>query len=331
MSPKIGLVLGAGGMTGGAFHAGVLAALAEATGWDPRRAEIVVGTSAGSLTGAVLRAGLSAGDLRNRALGRPLSAEGRRLTTRLAPPPTGGFRLRPDPSAVASGRRTARPAAAGALARMALRPWDVRPVTVMSALLPPGRVSTEMITGGMEPLFGRTWPDEPLWINAVRLDTGRRVVFGRDDRTAKPSVGQAVAASCAIPSFFAPVEIGGVDHVDGGVHSPTNLDVLAGLELDLVVVSSPMSHAGRPLPQASADWAVRRFCRAQLDREAVGVRRRGTPVLALQPTAEVASIMGLNAMDAGRRAATVDAAYESTLRRLARADVAARVAHLTAR
>jgi NTE family protein len=320
---RVGLVLGAGGVTGGAFHAGVLAALAEVTGWEPRQAEIVVGTSAGSLAGAVVRAGLSAADLRNRSLGRPLSAEGRRITSRLAAPPAAGFRLRPE-----GPRARGRAAPAGALARMALRPWDVRPAAVMSALLPPGRISTSMITGGIEPLFGRTWPTEPLWVCAVRLDTGRRVVFGRDRNAPKVSVGEAVAASCAIPSFFAPVTIDGVDHVDGGVHSPTNADVLGGLGLDLVIVSSPMSQAGRSLPQASPDWAVRRFCRAQLDREAIGVRRRGTPVLALQPTPEVASVMGLNAMDAGRRLATAEAAYESTRRRLARADVADRLARL---
>jgi NTE family protein len=60
---RVGLVLGAGGVAGGAFHAGVLAAVEEATGWDPRRAAVVVGTSAGSITGTSLRAGLSAADL----------------------------------------------------------------------------------------------------------------------------------------------------------------------------------------------------------------------------------------------------------------------------
>ncbi len=60
---RVGLVLGAGGVTGGAFHAGVLSALAEVMGWDARTAEIVVGTSAGSVTGAVLRAGLPPTDL----------------------------------------------------------------------------------------------------------------------------------------------------------------------------------------------------------------------------------------------------------------------------
>ena len=50
---RIGLVLGAGGEIGYACHAGVLAALAEVIGWDARSAEVVVGTSAGSIAGAV--------------------------------------------------------------------------------------------------------------------------------------------------------------------------------------------------------------------------------------------------------------------------------------
>jgi NTE family protein len=318
---RIGLVLGAGGVTGGAFHAGVLAALQESTGWDARSAEIIVGTSAGSLTGAVLRAGLPPVDLRHRATGRPLTPEGRRVSTGLAPPPS-GFPLRP------SGGPRPRPASAESLARMAARPWAVRPGAVLSALLPPGRISTSMITGGIEPLFGRTWPRDPLWICAVRLDTGRRVVFGKEGAPRGVAVGEAVAASCAIPSFFEPVEIEGVRHVDGGVHSPTNLDLLGGLGLDLVVVSSPMSMAGRPRPRPSADWAVRRFCRAQLDQEAAGVRRRGTPVLAFQPTADDATVMGLNAMDPARRASVADRTFESTLARLRRADVRDRVALL---
>ena len=60
---RIGLVLGAGGVVGHAFHAGVLSALAEATDWDARNAELIVGTSAGSVVGSVLRAGLAPADL----------------------------------------------------------------------------------------------------------------------------------------------------------------------------------------------------------------------------------------------------------------------------
>src|SRR6478672_10946248 len=85
--PRVGLVLGAGGAVGHAFHAGVLAAIAEATGWDARKAEIVVGTSAGSGLGAFLRAGLAPRDLAARAMGQPLSAEARGILGRAAVPP----------------------------------------------------------------------------------------------------------------------------------------------------------------------------------------------------------------------------------------------------
>src|SRR6478735_9602223 len=60
---RIGLVLGAGGTTGAAFHAGALLALEQDLGWDPREADIIVGSSAGSIVGALLRAGLTTDDL----------------------------------------------------------------------------------------------------------------------------------------------------------------------------------------------------------------------------------------------------------------------------
>ena len=59
---SVGLVLGAGGVVGGAYHAGALAALSETAGWDARDADVIVGTSAGSIAAAALRAGLSGPD-----------------------------------------------------------------------------------------------------------------------------------------------------------------------------------------------------------------------------------------------------------------------------
>ena len=59
---RVAVVLGAGGLVGHAFHAGVLAALAEA-GWDGRTADLLVGTSVGAITAGLLRAGLAPRDL----------------------------------------------------------------------------------------------------------------------------------------------------------------------------------------------------------------------------------------------------------------------------
>src|SRR3954465_13652039 len=49
---RVGLVLGAGGVLGGAWLTGGLAAIADETGWDPGEADYIVGTSAGSVIGS---------------------------------------------------------------------------------------------------------------------------------------------------------------------------------------------------------------------------------------------------------------------------------------
>src|SRR3954452_6088581 len=86
--PRVGLVLGAGGVLGGAWLTGALAALADATGWDPGSADRIVGTSAGSVIGALVASGLPPGSMdahagaerfpaRPDARGRPASAADR--------------------------------------------------------------------------------------------------------------------------------------------------------------------------------------------------------------------------------------------------------------
>jgi len=313
---RVGLVLGAGGVAGGAFHAGVLAALEEVTDWDPRTASVVVGTSAGSIAGASLRAGFPASDMLARAQGRPLSAEGERVMQRVGP--IGALpSLRP--------ARQGRPPAelVATLASAARRPFAARPLALLAALLPEGSISTDMISEGMGGLFSDIWPSDPLWICAVRQVDGRRVVFGRDG--AHPSVPAAVAASCAIPAFFSPVVIDGEPHIDGGVHSPTNADVLlAAGPLDLVLISSPMSRQGRR-PRLAVDQPMRAWSRARLDAEVLRLRRRRIPVVTLQPDDDVLATMGPNAMDPSHRSAIASQAHRSTQRRLARADVAKRL------
>lgn len=318
--PRVGLVLGAGGASGGAFHAGVLAALAESTGWDPRTADIIVGTSAGSIAATMLGVGLPAPDLVARMQARPLSAEGTALLGDMAmvqPPPLGA-QPRTGPMRFA--------AAPTALLRAARRPWAVRPGAVLAAMVPPGTLGTEVIGRMVRALAGEHWPDRKLWLCAVRLSSGERVVLRRDG-TPPASLADAVAASCAIPGFFQPVRIDGHDYVDGGVHSPTNLDLVAGKRLDLVVVSSPMSSAGRGV-RLAPDLPMRTFARALLAAEVHTLRRQGTEVFVFQPTHEDQSVMGLNAMDGSRRGTIAGHVRESALRWLGRPETARRLARL---
>jgi NTE family protein len=300
------LVLGAGGLTGQAFHAGVLRALAEETGWDPRSASDIVGTSAGSSVGAYLRVGLSAADYAAMKSGLPLSAEGEALSSRHGVAgdwwtKEGGWSWPQLPD-----RRL--------LSRFVKEPHRVRPEAVLAVMVPAGRIDTETWTAAMRDLFGPTWSRAPLWIPAVRVDDARRVVFGRAGAPAT-DMATAIGASSAIPGWFKPVEIAGRSYIDGGTHSPTNADILRDESLDLVIVSSPMSTATKESMLASRQ-AVRRHFRMRLGMEVRKLREAGVPVLVLQPSDADLEVMGNAAMDESRSAAVVEQAHETTARRV---------------
>lgn len=301
MSPRVGLVLGGGGLTGTAFHAGVLAGLAD-VGWDPRSAAIAVGTSAGSTSAALLRAGLPGPDFVARMTGRAPSSEGRAVLAGLGP--------MSQPQQV--GRRSLRPGSPQLLAAMARRPWAFRPQHLAAGLLPEGTVEAMGTVSSLGSVFG-TWPARPTWITAVRLDTGARVVFGRD---ATAPLRDAISASCAIPGYFAPVVIDGVRHVDGGVWSMNNADLLRDAEVDVVIVSAPLATADRL--HLSRDNAVRVPLRLALDREVAGLRSSGKRVIVIAPDQRLRSVMGSSTMDLARRAPVAQAAT-AHLHRLARA------------
>ena len=305
MTAGVTLVLGAGGIVGHAWHAGVLAGVLEGTDWDARSADVVIGTSAGSMVGALLRAGIGPTDLAARATGGTVSSEARRIleSAGMAGPPQGPPAPRPP--------RVLRPSSLGMLGRAAT---TFRP-GLLAGALPRGAVDPGY-AGLVGRLFTSGWPSTPLWLNAVRLRDGRRVTFGKE-ADAGGDVGTAVAASCAIPGYYAPVTVAGEEYVDGGVHSPTNAD-LAADGPGLVVVSSPMS-VGRGALRPRPELVGRLTHRAALRREVAGLRRAGRTVVTFQPGPDDLAVMGggANALDVGRRDRVARQARESTLRRLA--------------
>jgi NTE family protein len=288
---RIGLVLGAGGSLGVAYHGAVLGTIGEVTGWDPRTAEVVLGTSAGSITGSLLRAGLPAEDLMGISESLPLSAQGSELAAIGRP-----HRPRPRPRHLLQVRPVADLAG---VVHGVTHPLTHSPGALVAALLPSGGIPTDAISVGIDAMYAGSWPLDALWLCSVELRHGRRVLFGGPGCPAA-TVGQAVAASCAIPGYFRPVVIGGGRYVDGGVWSPTNLDLLADVGLDLVIVSAPMSQAST-WPGLALDTFVRQSLRARLRGEMAALRRAGVPVVSIEPDRRVARAMGLNLMDARPR------------------------------
>lgn len=292
-SKRIGLVLGAGGPVGHAYHAGVLQALSDVVGWDAREAEVVVGTSAGAQVGALLRAGMTPKDLAARASGTSMSCEGEQIARHWVRP----CHKTPDPSLPKSSM----PAAPRFLLEALRRPDRLRPGRLVSAMLPAGRVKLDAQSAGLRNVFGTCWPERQLWITSVHLDSGERVAFGSPGA---PSidVGTAVSCSGAVPGVHAPVHWAGRRYVDGGMASATHLDLLHKKQhLDLVVVCSPLSMFA-PM-------------RALFHRE-VSKLARHVPVLAFEPKEEALEAMGRNPMDLTRAPGVAYATHHVTSRAL---------------
>jgi NTE family protein len=312
---RIGLVLGAGGVLGGAWLTGGLNALARETDWDPGSADYIVGTSAGAMIGSLVAAGLppwfmvahSAGETFDRLTGpdgRP-AAEADRAAGAI-------FKIHRGIPALGPGSL-----------RMAFttltKPMRHTPFQLLAGWLPQGLVSTEALKDTVRRAVPEGWVTHPnFWAVACDYHSGKRTAFGRED--APPAeLADAVAASCAIPSFYRPVEIAGRRYVDGGVCSPSSLDLLADRHLDLVICLNPMSswhQDGSLNPLDRFAELTRAAAGRRLGREAKKLRASGTSVALIQPTAEDLRAMGRNWMSPARRQQVIETADRTVAEQL---------------
>jgi NTE family protein len=313
-------VLGAGGVLGGAWLAGGLAALADVTGWDPATADVIVGTSAGSMIGALLACGVPPWFMVAHSAGETfpglLDAKGQ--PTDEADRSAGGVLIRrkgvPDlrPLSIAYGLRALR------------NPRRHRAGAVAAAFAPRGLMSTRPLRETIQRVAPSGWSEHPgLWIVATDSSTGRRVVFGRED--APPAdLSAAVAASCAVPGIYRPVRIGDRTYVDGGAWSASNLDCVARAELDLVICLNPLSATAEELTRAgrgAVRGRMRRVMGRRLGWEARRLRERGTAVVLIQPVAEDLAVMGGNMMSTARRHQVLSTAQTTVAEQLRRSDL----------
>jgi NTE family protein len=289
-----GVVLGAGGVLGAAWSIGAMTAVEEELGTDLRDAEVLVGTSAGSVLAAFLGSGVSVSSLRNHQQGVRVEGD---PEVAFDPDRDAGGSLPPLPRPFVGSPR-------GVLAS-ALRPWRTTPLMALSAVLPQGRGTLAPIGELVDAVApGGAWATHPAtWVVAMDHASGRRTVFGRPGAP-QAALRDAVMASCAIPGWYAPVRIGGRTYVDGGACSPTSLDLVSRLELDEVLVLSPMTSLDYDAPTSVAARLERRFRRLVTKRlvgEVKKVAARGTRVTLLCPGAEDLAVIGANLMDPRRR------------------------------
>ncbi|WP_157387507.1 patatin-like phospholipase family protein [Nocardia terrae] len=80
------------------------------------------------------------------------------------------------------------------------------------------------------------WPERDLVITSTDITTGGLQTWFPDG---KASLGEAVAASTAVPGIFPPIPIDGRYYIDGGMISPINAGLAAGAEL--IVVLEPLA------------------------------------------------------------------------------------------
>jgi NTE family protein len=205
------VVCGGGGVWGVAWLTGLAMGLLE-SGVDLRRADAFIGTSAGSVVSAHLALGLPIEDLYERQTDPARQPRERAPAIELMA--AMGEVVRSSPGDPEERLR--------AFARLAR---EARTITLAER-------RTDIVDRlglGESP----AWPDKPLRLSAVDLETLDLVAL---DAASGASLVDAVSASCAVPGVWPPAEFGGRRYLDGGVwRTADNVQLAEGAKAVLVL------------------------------------------------------------------------------------------------
>ncbi len=255
------LVLGGGGVAGIAWELGILMGLYDAN-VDVRGADVIIGTSAGSVVGAQIA---SRTDLES-LFASQLTPVEQSKERKVAFDPVQMMEAFSQAVAEAGPDIKAIRARIGAYALAAPTISEAERRVIIEARLPV-----------------HTWPQQRLLIVAVDAETGEEYIM---DRASGVSLVDAVTASCAVPGIWPPVTIAGRPYMDGGVRSATNADLASGS--DRILILNPLG--------ANANYFG-----VGTDLEAAALEREGSQVLVIAPDAASATAIGLNPLDPATR------------------------------
>jgi NTE family protein len=275
------LVLGGGGNVGVAWETSLLAGLMDG-GVDAPDADLIVGTSAGSVVGTAL------------AFGRDPRESLQQL--REAPPtPIGGHAYSPDAETLTkifrlwAGAETADEELCRKIGALALAAHTM---------------PEETWVGLYEERGWQGWPAKPLLVSAVDCESGALRAFSGGNGA---PIARAVAASCTVPGLFPPVTIEGRRYMDGGVGSMTCAGMALPAKPDKVLMVSVIGTLGR---------GVHNLAARQIAEEKAALERAGASVRVLQFDDATQAAAGENFMDPSYRL-PVAATGEAQGRRIA--------------
>ncbi len=267
---KNALVLGGGGALGVAWETGILMGLLDA-GVDVTGADLIVGTSAGSIVGTHVAAGRTIEDLIARQ-NAPDDGQTLRLIAQI------DFAASRNLWTRWAGITEITPTTRAEIGQMALE----------------AKTAPEELWVGMfrEQLEGIAWPDRALILTAVDCASGD---FQQWNRESGVDITLAVASSCAVPGLFPAVTINGKRYTDGGLRSGTSADLASGY--DAVLIVAPIG--ARP---DGIDPILGRQARA----EAEALRAAGSQVELVFPEGDAIELMG-SRMDVSKRGPAAEA------------------------
>jgi predicted acylesterase/phospholipase RssA len=276
--PKVAVVLAGGAVSGGAFKVGGLKALDDyLIGRKITDVDIYVGLSAGSIVAASLAAGITPGEMIHVLEGtstrldqlRPIDFYNPNYREFAERPAKFAYDLLSYLPSIgwdfARGLPGLPEALAGPARRFAREPnytrFEALIMRLVEHIQPQREVPalTNHIPGGFfDNVSLERWlrksleriemPNDfrafyrktrkRLYITACDLDTAERAIFGADENS-EITISQAVQASSALPIFYRPARLNGVDYVDGGVRHTANIDIAIEKGADLIICYNP--------------------------------------------------------------------------------------------
>jgi NTE family protein len=201
------LVLGGGGPVGRAWELGLMDGFA-GQGIDLGTADLIIGTSAGAVVGALLAL--------KQGFGAPSKID---AAIASKPPPVRSDGMADLAAAMVRAAQSPEPELIRAeIGKMALDAQTISEEASVSRLM-------------FSPFVGQAWPNQ-FRATTVNARTGQLQVW---DASSNAPLERAVAASTAAPCIWPPITINGERYIDGGVRSMLNADLAIGFDIVIAV------------------------------------------------------------------------------------------------